>query len=142
MLQQIDSAIAFAVVMLILSMIITALVQIVLASFDLRGLNLVWALTRLFHQVDPSFRAKASEIADSAHSVENPALYRNQRCTGWSMLPTKLCGVGLRTELLANRSSCVELGAFKLDYLASACTIGGYSRLRQLRFAQFRHGGG
>src|SRR5947208_10211140 len=57
MLQQIDSAIAFSVVMLTLSLIITALVQIVLASFDLRGLNLVWALTRLFHEVDPSFQS-------------------------------------------------------------------------------------
>jgi hypothetical protein len=56
MLQQIDSAIAFAMVMLVLSLIITALVQIVLASLDLRGLNLVWALTRLFHEVDPSLR--------------------------------------------------------------------------------------
>jgi hypothetical protein len=56
MLQQIDSAIAFAMVMLILSLIITALVQIVLASFDLRGLNLVWAMTRLFHEVDPAMR--------------------------------------------------------------------------------------
>ena len=56
MLQQIDSAIAFAMVMLILSLIITALVQIMLASFDLRGLNLVWALSRLFHEVDPGMR--------------------------------------------------------------------------------------
>jgi hypothetical protein len=55
MLQQLDSVIAFSVVMLTLSLIITALVQIVLASFDLRGLNLVWALTRLFHQIDPAF---------------------------------------------------------------------------------------
>ena len=58
MLQQVDSAIAFAVVMLILSLIITALVQIVNASFDVRGLNLVWALTRLFHEVDPSLRVE------------------------------------------------------------------------------------
>jgi hypothetical protein len=58
MLQQVDSAIAFAVVMLILSLIITALVQIVNASFDVRGLNLVWALTRLFHEIDPSLRIK------------------------------------------------------------------------------------
>jgi len=56
MLQQLDSAIAFAVVMLILSLLITALVQIVNASFDLRGLNLVWALTRLFHQADPALQ--------------------------------------------------------------------------------------
>lgn len=55
MLQQLDSVIAFSVVMLTLSLIITALVQIVLASFDVRGLNLVWALTRLFHQIDPAF---------------------------------------------------------------------------------------
>jgi hypothetical protein len=58
MLQQVDSAIAFAVVMLTLSLIITALVQIVNASFDVRGLNLVWALTRLFHEVDPSLRVE------------------------------------------------------------------------------------
>lgn len=58
MLQQLDSAIAFAVIMLTLSLIITAVVQVVLASFDVRGMNLVWALTRLFHQADPEF-AKA-----------------------------------------------------------------------------------
>lgn len=61
MLQQIDSAIAFAVVMLALSLIITALVQIVTSCFDVRGLNLVWALTRLFHQVDPAFAKKLDD---------------------------------------------------------------------------------
>jgi G:T/U-mismatch repair DNA glycosylase len=58
MLQQVDTAIAFIVLMLMLSLLVTSIVQAVSAVFDLRGRNLVRALADLFKQLDPSFRAK------------------------------------------------------------------------------------
>ena len=61
MFEQLDTAIGFAVVMLLLSLIITIIVQAVSAVLDLRGRNLVWGLTKLFHQIDPAFQAKAKK---------------------------------------------------------------------------------
>jgi hypothetical protein len=59
MLEQIDLAIGFAVVMLTLSLLVTVIVQAIAATLDLRGRNLVWRLTKLFHQIDPEFQGKA-----------------------------------------------------------------------------------
>jgi len=56
MLQQLDTAIAFVVVMLLLSLLVTALVQAISALLDLRGRNLTRALTDLFKQIDPDLR--------------------------------------------------------------------------------------
>src|SRR5437773_8367218 len=56
MLQQLDTAIAFVVVMLLLSLLVTALVQAISALLDLRGRNLTRALTDLFKQIDPELR--------------------------------------------------------------------------------------
>src|SRR6267154_1495759 len=61
MLQQLDIAIAFVVLMLILSLLVTAIVQAISAVLDLRGRNLARALADLFKQMDPSLRAKAGE---------------------------------------------------------------------------------
>jgi len=58
-LQQLDTAIAFVVLMLMLSLLITAIVQAISALFDLRGKNLVRALADLFKQIDPDLRATA-----------------------------------------------------------------------------------
>lgn len=62
MLQQLDSAIAFVVIMLLLSLLVTAIVQAVSAVFDLRGKNLTRALADLFKQMDPSLRAASTDI--------------------------------------------------------------------------------
>jgi hypothetical protein len=56
MLQQLDTAIAFVVVMLMLSLLVTAIVQAISALLDLRGKNLARALTDLFKQIDSDFR--------------------------------------------------------------------------------------
>ena len=79
MLQQIDSAIAFSVVMLMLSLIITAIVQVITALADLRGRNLASGLGNLLQQMEPQFRAKlpdgstiAQHIADVV--VRHPAI--------------------------------------------------------------------
>jgi hypothetical protein len=57
MFQQLDTAIAFVVVMLMLSLLVTAMVQAISALFDLRGKNLTRALSDLFRQIDSSLSA-------------------------------------------------------------------------------------
>jgi hypothetical protein len=59
MLEQIDLAIGFAVVMLVLSLMVTVIVQAIAAMLDLRGRNLVWGITKLLHHVDPEFEQTA-----------------------------------------------------------------------------------
>jgi len=59
MLEQLDIAIAFVVVMLLLSLLVTAIVQAVSAVLDLRGKNLVRALSDIIGQIDPSLRSTA-----------------------------------------------------------------------------------
>jgi hypothetical protein len=59
--QQLDIAIAFVVVMLLLSLLVMAIVQAVSALFDLRGKNLVRALTDLLKQIDSGLDQEAVE---------------------------------------------------------------------------------
>lgn len=63
MLQQLDTAIAFVVVMLMLSLLVTAVVQAISALLDLRGKNLVRSLTDLFQQIDPGLRLPPEKSA-------------------------------------------------------------------------------
>ncbi len=57
MFQQLDTAIAFVVVILMLSLLVTAIVQSISALLDLRGKNLTRALSDLFKQIDPDLSA-------------------------------------------------------------------------------------
>jgi hypothetical protein len=70
MLEQIDTAIAFSVIMLMLSLIVTALVQVIAALLDLRGRNLALGLRNLFQQIEPTFREKLS-LRASVQEVSN-----------------------------------------------------------------------
>jgi hypothetical protein len=79
MLEQLDTAIAFTVVMLMLSLMITAVVQMISAVFDLRGRNLATGLENLLRQIEPSLREAlpngttiAQHIAEVA--VTHPAI--------------------------------------------------------------------
>src|SRR4051794_24629648 len=51
MLHYLDTAIGFAVIMLLLSLLVTSLVQTACAMLNLRGRNLRWGLTLLFQQM-------------------------------------------------------------------------------------------
>jgi hypothetical protein len=53
MLEQLDTAIGFVTVLLLLSLTITVVVQAIASLLDLRGRNLVWALANLFQQISP-----------------------------------------------------------------------------------------
>ena len=62
MLNTIDTAIAFAVIMTVLSLLITIVVQMVSTAFSLRGKNLANALALTFQTIDP-------KIGEHAHSL-------------------------------------------------------------------------
>src|SRR5436190_14155380 len=62
MLNTIDTIIAFAVIMTILSLLITVVVQMISAALSLRGKNLANALALTFQMIDP-------KIGDHAHSL-------------------------------------------------------------------------
>jgi hypothetical protein len=79
MLQQLDTAIGFAVVMLMLSLNMTAIVQIISALTDLRGRNLTSGLQNLLRLIEPEFRKPlpdGSKIADHIAEavVRHPAI--------------------------------------------------------------------
>ncbi len=76
MLKQLDVVIAFSVIMLLLSLVVTAIVQAVSALLDLRGQNLVKAVGVLLEQADPRLKAHAQTVA--AALVTHPSV-----ATGW-----------------------------------------------------------
>lgn len=63
-LQHIDIAIGFATLMLLLSLLITVLVQTAAAMFRLRGSNLFHGVVRLLKQADPSLTEHAAALAN------------------------------------------------------------------------------
>jgi hypothetical protein len=75
MLEQLDIAIGFVVVMLMLSLIVTAAVQAIGALLDLRGKNLARALAELFRQIDPdlgAIRTKLSIVDRTKYILQHP----------------------------------------------------------------------
>ena len=73
MLQLMDTAIAFAVVMLLLSLLITAVVQAVSALLDLRGKILQKHIEMLLRQVSPGFRDTFTKLQQKGEAEEkNP----------------------------------------------------------------------
>ncbi len=73
-LEHLDTALGFAVIMLLLSLLITVLVQTVTAVLGLRGSNLRWGVAQLLAQIDPSLVGHAKAIAEQAlrHSAIAP----------------------------------------------------------------------
>src|SRR5829696_4371576 len=63
-LEHLDTVIAFAVMMLLLSLIITSLVQMFAGLFNLRGKNLLWGTEQLLRQLDPRLTTEARTLAD------------------------------------------------------------------------------
>ena len=70
-LEYFSTIFAFAVVMLLFGLVITILVQLVVAAGGLRGRNLLWAVTRVLER-SPDLRAHAAEIAEKA--LRHPAV--------------------------------------------------------------------
>ena len=71
--KNVDTVLAFAAVMLILSLIVTTVVQMLVTLLSLRGRNLVWGVSRLFRQLDPAFtKGIADEL--SRKLLRHPAV--------------------------------------------------------------------
>jgi len=66
MLQLVDTAIGFSVVMLMLSLLITAAVQAISALLDLRGKNLAKHVEMLLDQICPDLRKTLAKLASDA----------------------------------------------------------------------------
>ena len=76
-----DTALGFASVMLMLSMLVTILVQMVCGTFNLRGKNLRWGVQRLIEKVIPDYAGHAKEIADKV--LTHNALSHTLGRSGW-----------------------------------------------------------
>lgn len=63
MLSTLDTVIAFAVIMTVLSLLITIIVQMVSGAFSLRGKNLANALALTFQTIDPKIKEQAHSLA-------------------------------------------------------------------------------
>jgi hypothetical protein len=71
-LERFDTVMSFVVVMLLLSMLVTILVQCVIAVSGLRGWNLALGLEDLLTQVDPGLQVHAKTVAKAV--LEHPTL--------------------------------------------------------------------
>jgi hypothetical protein len=65
MLEHVDTVLSFAIVMLMLSLLVTTIVQIVVAALGLRSQILKLGIERLLKQVAPSLDKYAGEIANA-----------------------------------------------------------------------------
>src|SRR2546430_15238989 len=63
MLNTLDTVIAFAVIMTVLSLLITIVVQMASAALSLRGKNLANALALTFQTIDPNIGKHAHSLA-------------------------------------------------------------------------------
>ncbi len=72
MLQHVDTVLGFAVVILLLSLLVTTLVQMVITVFGVRALALKWGIERLLRQVVPELsKEDAQTLADAVSSHES-----------------------------------------------------------------------
>src|SRR5437879_852821 len=81
MLDQLDTMIAFALVMLLLGLLITTLVQSFNVVLQRRGFNLAWGVQQILEQMDVT-EAEAKTIAESV--LKDPSLSGN---VWWHKLP-------------------------------------------------------
>jgi hypothetical protein len=90
-LEQIDTMIGFAVIMLMFSLLITVLVQMANSLFDLRGKNLLWGVQQLLEHMDPGLKTHAAELA--RRIVTHPAL------APWSRISYRKSGEARATAI-------------------------------------------
>lgn len=76
MLDYVDTVFAFAVVMLLLSLVITTFVQLVVVGLSLRHRNLIWGVTKVLER-SPVLRRHATEITNKA--LAHPAICASRR---------------------------------------------------------------
>jgi len=98
MLAYLDTLIGFAIVMLVISLLITILTQIVSAVVNHRGSNLLWGLKTLFANIDPKQFPNLSAKAEAvSHAVLTHCLISDSWFSGNKVAQS----IGRRVPLLA-----------------------------------------
>lgn len=76
MLDSLDTLIAFALIFLVVSLLITIVVQMISSISNLRGKNLAWGIAEAFEAIEPDLKARAKgqckALAD--HLLKDPLL--------------------------------------------------------------------
>jgi hypothetical protein len=132
MLNTIDTVIAFAVIMTVLSLLITIAVQMVSAAFSLRGKNLANALALTFQTIDPNIGQHAHSLAaqilrdpifsDSMwRRKERPIL--NEAAQKFITAQRKLRDAQLRRADDPNRDSAISKARTEVDAAKQGLTI-------------------
>ena len=127
LLKNVDMVLAFAAVMLILSLIVTTIVQMLVTLLSLRGHNLVWGVSRLFQQFDPAFtRTIANEL--SRKLLRHPAVVRSLGRVTQAISKDEF--VRLADDMVQNNQVKLSDEARKAlqGYLAPAAAIAGSVR--------------
>src|SRR5438445_12345818 len=90
MLNTIDTVIAFAVIMTVLSLLITIVVQMVSSAFSLRGKNLANALALTFQTIDPKIGKHAHSLAAQLlrHPIFSDSVCRPKNPVQLTLTPT------------------------------------------------------
>jgi hypothetical protein len=89
MLLYLDTLIGFAVVMLVISLLITILTQFISALFNHRGSNLRWGLKTLFENIDPvvypQLTANAETVASAVlrHCLISDSVFSDNDVAQW-----------------------------------------------------------
>ena len=72
-LERLDTFIAFAVVMLLLSVMVMAFVQLIVSIFGLRGRNLRWGVTLLLKEAAPEAFTESGESTYASIGGSTPS---------------------------------------------------------------------
>lgn len=103
MLKQLDTLIGFAVVMSVVSLLITVATQVVSSLLGLRGKNLAAALRAMLHKIDPGLNAQVASLGQQLadHVLTHPGISDSIRATSarWPVLWKRACAIRPR-ELL------------------------------------------
>lgn len=125
MLEKLDTLIAFAVVMLGVSLLITILTQIVSTALGLRGSNLLWGLETLFQELAPALEAAGVKPGDLAKEILQDPLISD---SGFSRME-KMKIVGPLVGYLARR----RLTGWAIDRWRFATAIRGDELVRMVQ---------
>ncbi len=131
MLTTLDTVIAFAVIMTVLSLLITLVVQMVSAALSLRGKNLANALALTFQTIDPSIGKYAHSLAaqilrdpiysDSIWQKKSRILDENAQ--KFIAAERKLRDAKLRNPNDPNRDTAISNATAEVNVTKAAVTI-------------------
>jgi hypothetical protein len=131
MLQYLDTIIAFAVIMLGVSLLITILNQIISALLGYRGTNLLWGIQTLLSTIEPGLSTKAEELATNilkepfiSHSIFSK-FAKNVPILRWITNRWKLASAITPQELVRSLSNVAQTMATTNDGRPTATLING-----------------